>query len=365
MKFIDVCLGALLLAVVTAAGAVVEGPGKSRYETLPDVPALPAMQQQGHVDYVGARIWYGSVGAGTPVILLHGGRASSLSWAHQVRALVAARHRVILIDSRGHGRSTLGEQPLSYALMAKDVLAVMDRLQLRQAMVAGWSDGAIVGLELARQEPRRVLRLFAFGLNVNRRYLVPPVASPVLPLVGPRLRAEYEVIAPDPQGFGRLSAAVDAMQAKQPDYSDAQLASIRGPAITIAAADHDEFIALRHAEYATATMHGARLVVLRDVSHFAPWQDPAGFNAALLKALERPRCPSLACRCDRPASEKPGLRPIRFAPPACGSTAPGHMLLSQDPAELAKWGCVHHDPLADETMQGGSCISIPPGRFTQ
>ena len=256
-----------------------------RHETLPAVPPLPGLAEQGHVEHAGARIWYGVVGHGSPVILLHGGRASSLTWGHQVRALVARKHRVILIDSRGHGRSTLGEQPLSYALMAQDVAAVMDRLKLRRAAVAGWSDGAIVGLELSMRQPQRVSRLFAFGPNVNRRHIQAPLPSPVLPLIGPRLRADYEAIAPDPQGFMRLGDAVAAMQAREPDYTDAQLAALRGPAIAIAAADHDEFITMRHFKYAAAAIPDARLLVLRKVSHFAPWQDPAGFNEALLDFL--------------------------------------------------------------------------------
>ena len=282
----------LLAAALLATGAALAQAaadataGVPRHETLPAVPPLPAPAAQGHVEHAGARIWYGIVGHGSPVILLHGGRASSLGWGHQVRALVARKHRVILIDSRGHGRSTLGELPLSYALMAQDVAAVMDRLGLRRVAVAGWSDGAIVGLALAMRAPQRVSRLFAFGPNVNRRYLEAPLPSPVLPLIGPRLRADYEAIAPDPQGFARLGEAVAAMQAHEPDYSDAQLAALRGPAIAIAAADHDEFITMRHFKYAAATIPGARLLVLRKVSHFAPWQDPAGFNDALLGFLD-------------------------------------------------------------------------------
>ena len=286
-------LAALLLAAAsTSASASAQADATAtasarppRYETLPAVPPLPALAEEGHVEHAGARIWYGIVGHGSPVILLHGGRASSLGWGHQVRALVARKHRVILVDSRGHGRSTLGEQPLSYALMAQDVAAVMDRLKLRRAAVAGWSDGAIVGIELSMRQPQRVSRLFAFGPNVNRRHIEAPLPSPVLPLIGPRLSADYEAIAPDPRGFMRLGDAVAAMQAREPDYTDAQLAALRGPAIAIAAADHDEFITMRHFKYAAAAIPDARLLVLRKVSHFAPWQDPAGFNEALLGFL--------------------------------------------------------------------------------
>lgn len=85
------------------------------WQTLPAEQPLPALAKQGYVDHDGARIWYGEIGEGEPVVLLHGGMESSLSWGDQVPTLVKSSHRVILIDSRGHGRSTLGpcELPMS------------------------------------------------------------------------------------------------------------------------------------------------------------------------------------------------------------------------------------------------------------
>src|SRR5262245_46963920 len=85
-------------------------------------PGLPPAGEQGHVAHDGARIWHATFGAGAPVILLHGGLGHSGNWGHQVPALIAAGHRVILIDSRGHGRSTRDARPFKYELMASDVL---------------------------------------------------------------------------------------------------------------------------------------------------------------------------------------------------------------------------------------------------
>ncbi|WP_229455342.1 alpha/beta fold hydrolase [Massilia sp. KIM] len=273
-----------LLVSFAAAPALAQTP---RWETLPLPAPLPALAREGRVERGGASIWFGEIGKGKPIILLHGGRASSLGWGNQVDPLVKAGRRVILVDSRGHGRSTLGPQALSYELMADDVLAVMDSLKLRQADVAGWSDGANIGLIIAMRHPRRVGKVFALGPNMNARFITPPVASPILPLVGPRLASDYASIAPDPSRFEALSAAVRAMQSGEPDYTDAQLAAIRGGHVAIVAPDHDEFISRAHSAYLAATIPGAQLVVLQDVSHFAPWQDPAGVNAALFDFLRR------------------------------------------------------------------------------
>jgi len=99
---------------------------------------LPAANDQGYVEHDGARIWYSTYGSGSAVILLHGGLGHSGNWGHQVPALVDSGHRVVLIDSRGHGRSTRDSRPFMYELMASDVLAVMDVLRWRkQPLLAG------------------------------------------------------------------------------------------------------------------------------------------------------------------------------------------------------------------------------------
>ena len=85
---------------------------------------LPATNDQGYVEHDGARIWYTCYGSGSPVILLHGGFGHSGNWGYQVPALVRNDYRAILLDSRGHGRSTRDSRPFSYDLMASDVLAM-------------------------------------------------------------------------------------------------------------------------------------------------------------------------------------------------------------------------------------------------
>src|SRR5262250_2985678 len=101
-----------------------------RFEAEGAAP-LPVADDQGYVEHEGARIWYASYGSGFPVILLHGGLGHSGNWGYQVPALVSNGYRAILIDSRGHGRSTRNAQPYSYELMASDVLAVMDTLNIQ------------------------------------------------------------------------------------------------------------------------------------------------------------------------------------------------------------------------------------------
>ena len=65
------------------------------------------------------------------------------------------QHEVVVMDSRGHGRSSFDDTPISYEVMASDVLALMDHLGIDKASIVGWSDGGIIGLELAIHHPER------------------------------------------------------------------------------------------------------------------------------------------------------------------------------------------------------------------
>jgi pimeloyl-ACP methyl ester carboxylesterase len=104
-------------------------------------PSLPEVAD-GHVERDGARIWYATCGNGAPAVLLHGGLGHSGNWGYQVPALVAAGYRAVLVDTRGHGRSTRDARPYTYELLASDVHAVLDALGLARAAIVGWSDGA-------------------------------------------------------------------------------------------------------------------------------------------------------------------------------------------------------------------------------
>src|SRR5690349_11818696 len=136
----------------------------SRFEAVGATP-LPDTDDQGYVEHDGARIWYATCGEGPSVILLHGGLGNSGNWGYQVPALVESGYRAVVIDSRGHGRSTRDARPYSYERMASDVSAVMDHLQLEKAALVGWSDGACTSLILASNTPARVAGVFFFACN--------------------------------------------------------------------------------------------------------------------------------------------------------------------------------------------------------
>ena len=107
----------MLLAVALTAAPAVEP-----WKTTPLPGAMPAASKQGLAEVNGIKLFFASYGSGEPVFLLHGGAGNGDQWANQVPAL-AAKFHVIVVDARGHGRSTRDAKPMSYALMADDLLA--------------------------------------------------------------------------------------------------------------------------------------------------------------------------------------------------------------------------------------------------
>jgi pimeloyl-ACP methyl ester carboxylesterase len=255
-----------------------------RWQELPPTPAPVPGLKSGHAELNGIRLYYAEIGHGPPVVVLHGGLANSDYLGSQAQAL-AARHRVIVVDSRGHGRSTRDAQPFGYDLMTDDVVALLDRLKIQKANIVGWSDGAIIGLDMAMRHPARVGRIFAFGANTQTSGLKEGFdKNPVFAAYMVRARQEYARLSPTPDQYDAFQEQIGKMWENQPNWTDAQLRTIRSPVLVVDG-DHDEGIKREHTEYIARTIPGARLLILPNLSHFAFLQDPVLFNTEMLDFL--------------------------------------------------------------------------------
>ena len=279
----------LLAATLVLASGVANSGAIPLWDTLPDPPAMPPADKSGFVTHDEARLYYAIFhrGAGRPVILLHGGMASSDSWGFEVPKL--AGNEVIVMDSRAQGRSSGSAALLTYQEMTSDVVALMDSLRLRRASVVGASDGAIIGLMLAIEYPQRVDKLFAWGANFNTHAKRRSLPDPALKAVGKaylaKAAADYRRLSPTPDGFPHLLAALGQMYAAEPNLTPAELERIRAPTV-IADGAYEQFIEPSHTRSLARLIPGASLLILPGVSHGGPLQDPAAFHIAVTELLD-------------------------------------------------------------------------------
>ncbi|KYK45957.1 alpha/beta hydrolase [Bradyrhizobium liaoningense] len=253
--------------------------------SLPPTPTLPKAAQSGFAPVNGIKVWYAVFGRGQPVLLLHGGLANANYWGHQVRAL-QRQYQVIVMESRGHGRSSRNQEPYGYDLMASDVIGLLDHLKIRQAAIVGWSDGAIIGLDVAMRHPERVSRLFAFAANSDPSGVADIASSDVFNAYIARAGEEYKRLSSTPTEYKGFVTEITKMWESQPKWTASDLATIKVPT-WIVDGDHDEAIKRENTEFMAASIPGAGLLIQPEVSHFSFLQDPEQFNDDMLRFLAR------------------------------------------------------------------------------
>lgn len=255
------------------------------WQIIPPTPDLPAPKHSGTVSVNHVKIWYAEYGQGFPVILLHGGLVNSNYWGKLIPVLEKHYH-VIVMDSRGHGRSSLDDKPLSYHLMAKDVLGVMDYLHLQKAAIVGWSDGANIGLDIAIHHPERLSKLFACGGNSNPEATLDVSQSPAFDAFIQRIQKEYMTLSPTPSttNYNLLYQRILRMWDSEPHFTTRMLGSITVP-VWIVAGEHDEAVKRSDTEFLARSIPHAKLLIEPNVAHFTHLQNPGQFNKDVLSFL--------------------------------------------------------------------------------
>jgi pimeloyl-ACP methyl ester carboxylesterase len=118
----------------------------------------------GHYANAGdTKIYYEVYGKGRPIVILHGGIFGSTYEMHQFIDSLSKKYQVIAVSTRGHGKSALGNQPITYEQKATDVMVVINAVTKDSVIVLGFSDGGYAGYKLASMYPGRVKKLIAIG----------------------------------------------------------------------------------------------------------------------------------------------------------------------------------------------------------
>jgi pimeloyl-ACP methyl ester carboxylesterase len=194
-----------------------------------------------HAPVNGLQLYHEIHGSGRPMILLHGGLMSGEMFAPILPALTR-EHQVVLVDLQGHGRTADIDRPISTALMADDILALIDHLGLDQPDVVGYSLGGGVAMHAAFKAPHLIRRLVACSANIKREAIYPEMLAQQLQVNAAAAEFMkdtpmwqlYQRVAPRPGDFGRVLDKIGAMMAQDFDLSD-QVRNLRVPTLIVAA----------------------------------------------------------------------------------------------------------------------------------
>ena len=217
------------------------------------------------------------------VVLLHGGLSNRLSWFSQIPWLVASGRQVVVIDTRGHGASTLGDAELTYHLLASDVVAVLDHLHFEQVDIIGWSDGGNTALMLGRFWPKRIHRMVAISANFDPSGLTTE-ARQAAKEDGSGLGSSFSrwwTGAGD--HLAELESRIKTMWQTKPNLRLLDLQAIEAPTLVIVG-EADDVMATHARQMAETLPHGSLKII--PGGHFTPLTHPQRVNGLIADFLE-------------------------------------------------------------------------------
>jgi pimeloyl-ACP methyl ester carboxylesterase len=236
----------------------------------PSMPAKPVVYGNNpsagkFYDVRGFKMYCEEYGAGMPLLMIHGNSGSIHAFAQNI-PYFASKYRVIAADSRSQGKSKDPGPALTFEMMADDEAALLDTLHIKAAFVLGWSDGGIVGLELAMRHPDKVIKLASTGANIQSD------ASAFAPGIWDREKKQYDADKNKIRWTARARNEWKSFMLdwKQPNIPFNALHAIGCPCLIICG-DHDA-ISIEHT-----------VKIFQNIPNAALWVVPSSGHATLIQ----------------------------------------------------------------------------------
>ena len=255
--------------------------------------ALAQVKAKGaYAEANGVRYYYEIHGTGEPLLLLHGGLGSIDMFGPALPAL-AKNRRVIAVDLHGHGRTALGERPISLPDMGDDIAVVLKKIGVAQVDALGYSMGGGVAFRLAVQHPEMVRRLalVSAGFAQDGFYAeMLPMQAQVGAAMAEHMKEtpmykSYMAVAPKKEDFPRLLDRMGELMRKPYDWAD-DVKKLQMP-VMIVFGDSDMYRpehivkfyqllggGLKDAGWQRENMSKNRLAILPDLTHYDIFLSP-------------------------------------------------------------------------------------------
>jgi pimeloyl-ACP methyl ester carboxylesterase len=253
-------VSAMLLALGACAPLRATSPG----EAVPTVRSKPLESGRAPVNGIDMYYEVHGRGDGVPLVLLHGGGSTIEVTFGRVLPVFAGTRRFIAVEEQGHGRTSDRDGPVTFEGSADDVAALLRHLEVDEADLFGFSNGASVALQVAIRHPGLVRKL-VFASSITKRDGAHPklwelIEQADFSNMPQPLKDAFLRVNPDVRKLRTMHGKDAARMRGFEDVPDDLVRSVRAPTL-IVLGDRD-IVKPEHALELTRLISGARLLVL-------------------------------------------------------------------------------------------------------
>jgi pimeloyl-ACP methyl ester carboxylesterase len=210
------------------------------------------------------------------LLLLHGNYEDMHVFDGRIEPLLPY-YTVIAVDTRGHGKSSRGERPLSYSLFAEDLFTLVNKLHIGTFLALGFSDGANTAMEFALKHQERLAAMILVGGNISPDGLQPLFRKTL------RLQAAGASLTGLMKRDAHVRKELIDLMLKQPNIDPERLKTITVPALIING--QKDVVTDEHSARIASALPNARRIVIPGAGHFVMADAPEEFDQLLLEFL--------------------------------------------------------------------------------
>lgn len=203
-------------------------------------------------------LYYQEKGNKEPFILLHGNGQNGSYFKNQIDYF-SNRYRVIALDTRGHGRSPRGTKPFTIEQFSCDLYDFMEELEISEAVILGFSDGANIAMKFAMKYPNRVKALILNGGNLNPSGVKITTQLPIE--IGYKIAGRFASKSPE----AKKNAEMLGLMVNDPNIERNELSKITAPVLVICG--RNDIIRESHTKEIAKNIPNAKLSIIRG-NHF-------------------------------------------------------------------------------------------------
>lgn len=222
-------------------------------------------------------LYYQMGGAGEPLLFIHGNGEDSDIFSIQFEDFQPT-HTVIAMDTRGHGRSDLGVDTLTFRLIADDILTLLDELAIEKIIIVGYSDGGNIALYLAAHNPERVRCVITMGSNYKADAIEKTTYQEIV-------EHREELLTQEQNEEVKRQLNIVNLMLDELDLSENDLKNLQVPVLVMAG--EFDLIKREHTEEMAALIPNGEVFIVPEGGHDFFVTDPGSFQEAVNLFFEK------------------------------------------------------------------------------